>query len=257
MQDVKLLPRERLLQFGPEALSDVELLAVLLRTGTHGVPVLEMAQRLLQRFNGNLLGLCDATIGEFCEIPGMGPAKALELYAALSLVKRLMSRQLAFRPKMNSPQVIADYMNGLLLGTNQENFYVLLLDCKMCLIRSEQVTIGLVDKSLVHAREVFRNAIRESCSTIILCHNHPSGDVIPSANDIRITKTLCEAGEIIGITVMDHIIVGKRISGRENTYFSFRESRIMPDQNRHASGPVPLDASKGACTVAQPKGGEA
>ena len=253
MQDVKILPRERLLQFGPEALSDVELLAVLLRTGTHGVPVLEMAQRLLERFNGNLLGLCEATIGEFCEIPGMGQAKALELYAALALVKRLMSRQLAFRPKMSSPQLIADYMNGLLLGANQENFYVLLLDCKMCLIRSEQVTVGLVDKSLVHAREVFRNAIRESCSTIIICHNHPSGDVVPSANDIRITKMLCDAGEIIGITVLDHIIVGKRISGRENNYFSFRESQIMPDQNRQESGGTSMAASKCANTVAQRK----
>ena len=154
---------------------------------------------------------------------------------------------------MNSPQLIADYMNGLLLGTNQENFYVLLLDCKMCLMRSEQVTIGLVDKSLVHAREVFRNAIREACSTIIICHNHPSGDVVPSANDIRITKTLCDAGEIIGITVLDHIIVGKRISGRENNYFSFRENQIMPGQNRQESGGAPMAASKGANTVAQQK----
>ena len=254
MQEKKLMPRERLLQLGPEALSDAELLAVLLRTGTHGVPVVEMAQRLLQRFNGNLLGLCEATIGEFCEIPGMGLAKALELYAALALVKRLMNHRLAFRPKMNSPQVIADYMNGLLLNASQEYFFVLLLDSKMCLIRSEQVTIGLVDKSLVHAREVFRNAIREACSTIILCHNHPSGDVVPSANDIRITKTLCEAGEIIGINVLDHIIVGKRIDGRDNNYFSFRESQIMPGQNRQANGPAQLDASKGTGVVAQRKG---
>ena len=251
MQDMQLLPRERLLQFGPEALSDVELLAVLLRTGTRGVPVLEMAQRLLQRFNGNLLSLCEATIGEFCEIPGMGQAKSLELYAALSLVKRLMNRQLAYRPKMNSPQLIADYMNGLLLGANQENFYVLLLDCKMCLMRSEQVTVGLVDKSLVHAREVFRNAIRESCSTIIICHNHPSGDVVPSANDIRITKMLCDAGEIIGITVLDHIIVGKRISGRKNNYFSFRESQLMPDQNRQGTGISTQEKPKDASMVAQ------
>ena len=228
MQGNQALPRERLLQFGADALSDAELLAVLLRTGTKGVPVVEMAQKILERFNGNILGLCGASISELCEIPGMGVAKSLELGAAIALARRLANRRMAMRPEMKSPAAIANYMRELLWDTTQEAFYVLLLDCKMCLIRSERVTVGLVDRSLVHAREVFRNAIRESCSSIIICHNHPSGDVTPSANDIKVTKMLFDAGEIIGITLVDHIIISSNVTGRESNYFSFREHQFMP-----------------------------
>ncbi|MBR4675663.1 MAG: DNA repair protein RadC [Victivallales bacterium] len=228
MQACESLPRERLMQFGAEALSDAELLAVLLRTGTKGTPVVEMAKHLLERFDGNVLRLCDATVNELCEIPGMGLAKSLELEAAFALSKRLARRRMALRPEMKSPQSIADYMQRLMLDANQECFYVLLLDTKLCLMRSEQVTIGLVDRSLVHAREVFRNAIREACSSIIICHNHPSGDVVPSANDIRITKMLFDAGEIIGIRLLDHLIIGPQKSNQSNNYFSFRENQLMP-----------------------------
>ena len=232
MQENQTLPRERLMQFGAEALSDAELLAVLLRTGTKGVPVVEMARRILERFNGNLLGLCDATVSELCEIPGMGVAKSLELSAAFALAKRLASRRMAMRPEMRSPLAIANYMRELIWDASRESFYVLLLDSKLCLMRSERVTVGLVDRSLVHAREVFRNAIREACSSIIICHNHPSGDVTPSANDIRITKMLFDAGEIIGITLVDHIIVSSNVSGRKSNYFSFREHNFMPVSQR-------------------------
>ena len=216
------------MQFGAEALSDAELLAVLLRTGTKGTPVVEMAKHLLERFNGNVLTLCDATVNELCEIPGMGLAKSLELEAAFALSKRLARHRMALRPEMKSPQAIADYMQGLMPEAPQECFYVLLLDTKLCLMRSEQVTIGLVDRSLVHAREVYRNAIREACSSIIICHNHPSGDVTPSANDIKVTKMLFDAGEIIGITLVDHIIISSNVTGRESNYFSFREHQFMP-----------------------------
>lgn len=221
-------PREKLMHSGAEALSDAELLAVILKSGVKGMPVMEMAKQILQRFNGNLLGVCDATVNELCEIPGMGQAKSLELCAAFALVKRLAQRRLAERPDTRSPIKIAQYMQAIFNGSRQEEFHVLLLDTQLRLIRNERVSMGLVDRSLVHAREVFRCAIREACTSIILCHNHPSGNLKPSKCDIDITKSLVEAGNIIGIKVVDHIIVGSIPQNNGMAYFSFMENGIMP-----------------------------
>lgn len=222
------MPREKLLQFGAEALSDAELLAVLLRTGTKGSPVLDMAAELLSKFNGSLLCLCEASLPELCGIQGMGRTKSLELCAAFALAKRMALQRLATRPDMRNPQLIANHMKNIFGNTAQEEFHVLMLDTQMRLIRAERITIGLADRSLVHAREVFRNAIREASTSIILCHNHPSGHVRPSKNDIDITKTLVDAGEIIGIRVIDHIIVGSRVKTDGEEYYSFLEKGIMP-----------------------------
>lgn len=223
-----LLPRERLLKFGPDALSDAELLAVLLRTGTKGTPVQKMANGVLERFHGSLQELCEASIGELCEVSGMGEAKSLELCAAFALARRLARQRMVLRPDMSSPKLTAMYMRDIIQDSRQEGFHALLVDSKLQLIRHELVSLGLVDRSLVHAREVFRCAIREAASGIILCHNHPSGHVIPSGKDIEVTKNLCQAGEIIGIKILDHLIVGGNVDGTEGEYFSFAEKGLMP-----------------------------
>lgn len=227
MAETELLPRERLAKYGADSLSDSELLAVLLRTGIRGCPVQQMASKLLAKFNGSLLGLCAASVEELCSIPGMGKTKSLELCAAFALSKRLAEQRLAERTDMKNPRLIALYMREVFNSAQQEEFHVLLLDCQMRLLRNERITVGLVDRSLVHAREVFRCAIRESCSYIIVCHNHPSGLVEPSDQDIAITQMLVKAGNIIGIKVIDHLIIGGKV-GENPEYYSFMENGKMP-----------------------------
>jgi DNA repair protein RadC len=225
-----LMPREKLSRLGADALTDSELLAILLRTGVKGHSVTEVASSLLNTFNGSLQQLCQASVKELCQVQGMGLTKSLELCAAFALAKRMSLQRLAQRPEMRNPQLISNHMRDIFSNTTQEEFHVLMLDTQMRLIRAERITIGLADRSLVHAREVFRNAIRESCSSIILCHNHPSGHVRPSKCDIDVTNTLAKAGEIIGIRVIDHIIVGNRLNEGTANYYSFLEQGRMPNQ---------------------------
>jgi len=232
-----LMPREKMRHLGADALTDSELLAILLRTGTKGHPVSEVATKLLGSFNGSLQQLCQASIGELCEVHGMGMAKSVELCAAFALAKRMTLQRLAQRPEMRNPQLISDYMRNIFGNTTQEEFHVLMLDVQMRLIRAERITIGLADRSLVHAREVFRMAIRESCSSLILCHNHPSGHVRPSKCDIDVTNALASAGEIIGIRVIDHIIVGNRINEGTANYYSFLEQGRMPTLPQNKRSP--------------------
>jgi len=145
------------------------------------------------------------------------------------LVKRLAMQSIKSRPSLKDPKGIAQYMMGVFSNPHKEAFYVLLLDSQMRVIRSELVTVGLVDRSLVHAREVFRSAIRELCSVIVLCHNHPSGSVLPSKEDVETTASLCKAGDIVGIRVIDHIIVStKDIASTEPAFFSFNVAGLMP-----------------------------
>ncbi|HQL88330.1 MAG: DNA repair protein RadC [Lentisphaerae bacterium] len=220
-------PRERLQELGADALSDRELIAILLRTGIKGKPVLQMAGELLAAFNGSLLELSAASIEELRRFPGLGKTKSLELFASFALARRLARKRLESRPHMNNPQLIADFMREIFVSERQEEFHVLLLDPHLRVIREELITLGLVDRSLVHAREVFRCAIKEACTSIVLCHNHPSGDPMPSPQDIEVTKKLTEAGAIIGISVLDHIIVSGKVGGSHD-YFSFREQSLMP-----------------------------
>ncbi len=222
-------PREKLMEFGADALSDAELLAILLRTGTKGKPVVELAAEILSKYHDNLAELCDAGISELRQIQGMGFAKSVELCAAFALVKRLALRSIRTRPSMKDPKMIAKYMMGMFTEPRKEEFYVLLLDSQMCIMRCELVSVGLVDRSLVHPREVFRAAIRELCSVVILCHNHPGGSIMPSKEDVEITNMLCKAGEVVGIRVVDHIIVStKDVAAAEPAFFSFNVAGIMP-----------------------------
>ena len=226
----EILPREKLLQFGEKELSDEELLAILLRTGTRTCPVRELAHQVMVQFGNSLLALCDASIQELCQVPGIGSTKALELSAAFALARRLSRQKTGVRPAMKSPSAIASYMSEELWDSRQEEFYVLLLDCHLRLQRCVRITQGLLDRSIVHAREVFRPAIREACSSIILCHNHPSGDITPSEQDKQITEILCASGKIVGIRILDHIIVSSQVKGEAApAYFSFAENGIMPE----------------------------
>lgn len=220
-------PRERLLAHGPSALKTAELLAILLRTGTHDRSALDVATALLQRCGGDLVRLAAAPVAELCKVRGIGQAKALELRAAFDLARRLQAAFGADKVRLPGPSDVADLLRDELRGKEKEEFHVLLLDAKNGLLRHEIVTVGLVDRSHIHAREVFRSAIREGCARVLLAHNHPSGDPTPSAPDIECTRNLVNAGKIIGIDVIDHVVIGTRTASRPRDWLSFREANLM------------------------------
>ncbi len=220
-------PRERLVRQGAESLSDTELVAILLRSGLRGRSVIQLARDVMKAFGGDLKSLAEASITELRRIRGVGPAKAVEIHAAFALARRLCAYTEQARPLINGPGDIIELLREKLRTTRQEEFHVLLLDTKHFLIRCERVTIGLVDRSHVHAREVFRSAIRESCSRVVLVHNHPSGDPTPSAQDISCTRDLVAAGKIVGIEVLDHIVMGRRSPARPKEYVSFKEEKLL------------------------------
>ncbi len=220
-------PRERLLEFGADALSNTELLAILLRTGSLRCSVLTLARRVLTRFHGSLTHIAGASVSELRELDGIGVAKAVEINAAFALARRMSRMTTEESPRLTSPTEVVDYMRETLRGKRQEEFHALLLDTKHGVIRDHCVTVGLVDRSQVHAREVFRPAIREACSRILLVHNHPSGDPTPSDQDVKCTRSLLAAGQIIGIDILDHVIVGDRSQNGRREYVSFREEGLL------------------------------
>lgn len=220
-------PRERLESRGAEALSDAELLAILLRTGRAGRSAVDVARDLLVGFGGNLDRLAEASLGELRAVAGIGRAKAIEIKAAMSLASRLGGAGCSRNERMTGPLAVMQVMREKFVGKKQEEFHVLLLDTKHRLIVDELVTKGLLDRSQIHAREVFRTAIRESCSRIVLVHNHPSGDPTPSAPDLAATASLVAAGEVVGIEVMDHVIIGIPSAEHPLGYLSMKEEKLV------------------------------
>ena len=220
-------PRERLLTKGADALSDVELLAIVLRTGAQGKSTLDLARQLLQHFDGNLSEMAAASPAELAEIRGIGRAKTAELKATFAIASRLASAIISENKQIDSPIDAAIYLRERFRGKKQEELRILLLNTKNIIIRDELVTIGLLDRSPAHAREVFRAAIQYSASKLILAHNHPSGDPIPSKKDISCTKELIAAGKIVGIEIVDHIIIGQKTDRREKDFFSFQENELI------------------------------
>jgi len=200
-------PRERLLKLGSEALSAQEILSLILGRGIKGESIMMTSQKLLSRF-GNLKGIANASIEELTQTKGIGPAKAAQIKAALELSKRLEA-DVGEKPKpvLKSPEDVAAVMRSKLKGKKKEHFWVLCLDTRNRLINRKLVSIGSLDTSIVHPREVFKEAVSSSAASVIFVHNHPSGDSEPSKEDIELTKRLVKAGEIIGIDVLDHIIV--------------------------------------------------
>lgn len=220
-------PRERLARLGADSLSDGELLAIMLRSGRRGRSALELARDLMSEASGSLTALASRTPAELQSVAGVGPAKAAQIHAAFTLAHRLSRCLTAPAPSLESPAQVADLMRESLRGKQQEEFHALMLNTKHRLLRDECITVGLLDRSPVHAREVFRAAVRESCGRIILVHNHPSGDPTPSSQDISSTKNLVEAGKIVGIEILDHVIIGARTQTRQRDFLSFREENLM------------------------------
>ncbi len=203
-------PRERLFKLGAEALSAQEILALILGRGVMGESVMVTAQKLLSRF-GSLKGIATASVEELSEIKGIGPAKAAQLKAAVELAKRVeLYPEAERRLIIKSAEDVVRAVKRDLMWKKKEHFLALLLDTRNRLIKSVEVSVGSLDASIVHPREVFKEAVSASAASVIFVHNHPSGDPQPSDDDIKLTKRLAEAGEIMGIDVLDHIILGDR-----------------------------------------------
>jgi len=203
-------PRERLQKFGVEALSAQEILALILGRGIAGESVMITAQRLLSQF-GNLKGIASASVEELSQVKGIGIAKASQIKAAFELANRLEDYSAAGdKPLVKTPDDVAAVVRSRLRGKKKEHFLALLLDTRSQLIKVSEISIGSLDTSIVHPREVFKEAISASAASVIFAHNHPSGDPEASEDDIELTKRLAKAGEIVGIEVLDHIIIGDK-----------------------------------------------
>ena len=203
-------PRERLQQLGPEALSAQEILALIMGRGISGESVMVTAQRLLSHF-GSLKSLAQATVEEMSQVRGIGLAKAAQLKAAFELANRLEGySETGQKPVVKSPEDVAVLVQPRLRDKKKEYFLALFLDTRNQLIKLAEISVGSLDTSIVHPREVFKEAIAASAASVIFAHNHPSGDTDPSGDDIKLTKRLAEAGELVGIEVLDHIIIGER-----------------------------------------------
>ena len=213
-------PRERLLRHGAENLSDAQLFAIILRTGGAGKGVLALAMELLDTFKG-LGNIESSSLADLSCIKGLGPAKIAQIKAAFELGKRLMSESSGAHPSFSSGRVVYLYFAPRFKSLKKEVFVSLLLDAKNRLIREIKVSEGTLTNSLIHPREAFREAVRESSASIIFVHNHPSGDPEPSRDDIAVTERLKATGEIIGINVLDHVIIG------DGRYVSLREKGVL------------------------------
>lgn len=210
-------PRERFLKYGKESLSNEELISIILRTGSKNMSVKDLSNNILSSVN-NVTDLKDITINKLKNISGIGPTKAITLLSAIELGKRVYYSNNEDKIILNNSKKIFDYLYIELKDKKQEYFYALYLDSKNQLIDKKILFIGTLNRSIVHPREIFKYAYLLSASTIVCAHNHPSGDVIPSKEDILLTKNLVEIGKMQGISVIDHIIIGNK------TYYSFYEN---------------------------------
>jgi DNA repair protein RadC len=220
-------PQERLEQYGADALSDREILAMILRSGPKGTDVLTLSGQLIDQA-GSLSRLLRWSAEDFKKIHGIGPVKALQLLAVMSFAKRILKEDNSKETIFNSPEIVKQHFRPLIAGLEVEKFWVLCLDRKNRLLRRTESTSGTATNSLIHPREVFREAIRLSASAIIAVHNHPSGDPAPSRADIKVTRQLREAASIIGIDLLDHIILGQKNKDPQGIgYYSFNEAGLI------------------------------
>lgn len=217
------LPYEKCLQQGADSLSNTELLAVLLRTGTKGNNVLELAEYILSSSCGDsgILNIHNCTLEKLTSIRGIGNVKAVQILCLSELAKRLAKATAKEGLIMSLPSTIADYYMEELRHQKQEHMKLLMLNSKSKLLGEKDISKGTVNASLVSPRELFIEALEKQAVGIILVHNHPSGDIIPSENDILLTKRVQEAGKLIGIELLDHIIIGN------NCYMSFAEQKLL------------------------------
>ena len=215
----ELRPRERLLEAGPGALSNSELLGILFGIGSREKTAVELAGEVISE-NGDLFGLHNATVHELVEMHGIGEAKACIILAAVEFGKRLGRVRNPGRPVISSPADVDGLLRGRIANLDRENFVVVLLNTKNEVLEAPTVSVGTLSAALVHPREVFKPAIRASAASVILAHNHPSGQVQPSREDREVTRRMSEAAEILGIEVLDHVILG-------DGYFSMKENELL------------------------------
>lgn len=213
-------PRERLIRQGASSLSNQELIAILLRTGTKEESVLMLANRILTSFD-KIQDLREATIEEMMSVKGVGQAKAVQILAAVEIGKRLYQKHVEGRYTIRSPEDAAAYLMTDMSTLQQEHFVVLFLNVKNEVLHKQTVFIGSLNSSIVHPREIFREAVKRSAASIIVAHNHPSGHPAPSPEDIEVTKRLVEAGSIVGIDLLDHVIIG------DHRFISLKEKGYM------------------------------
>lgn len=216
-------PRERLLKYGAESLTDAELIAIIIRTGNRNETAVDLSQRLLKGGNGlqGLRFLLEASTEELSEIKGIGPAKTAQIKAALEIGKRLFSTKQKEQYAISCPDDVAHLLMSEMRYLDKEYLKVILLNMKNQVLSIEDVSVGSLNSSIVHPREVFKTAIRRSSGSVILVHNHPSGDPAPSVEDINVTKRLVESGELLGIPVLDHIIIG------DGKFISLKEKDLI------------------------------
>lgn len=214
-------PYEKCLQYGPVSLSDAELLAVIIRTGTAGKKSIEVAQEILNQKEKNLLNLYHFSIKELMEIPGIGAVKAIQLKCLAEITKRMTKAVRIREVSLNSASSVASYYMEELRHENRERLLVCMFDSQSVLLGDEVISIGTVNSSLVSPREVFLRALARQAVYIILLHNHPSGMPAPSAQDKIVTRKIAQCGEMLGIRLLDHIIIG------DNQYFSFKEEHLL------------------------------
>lgn len=214
-------PKEKLLRYGAESLSNPELLAIVLRTGTKGENVLNLSQKIITELNG-LNGILNASVKEMTKIKGVKEAKASQILAIAELFRRFNTYK-SFNEfkRITSPREVANMLYGEMGTSNQEVLKLIILNTKNEVIKIKDVFKGSLNSSLVHPREIFNEAIRSNAASIIICHNHPSGDPTPSSEDIKVTTRINKSGDIIGIKLIDHIIIGR------NNYVSLKEKGIL------------------------------
>lgn len=213
-------PRERFVQHGAQSLSNHELIAILLRTGTKDESVLQLSNRLLSNFEG-LRGLKSASLEEITSIKGIGYAKAIQILTAVEIGRRIANLSFDDRYVIRSPEDGAKFMMNEMRFLSQEHFVCLYLNTKNQVLHKQTVFIGSLNASIVHPREVYKEALKRSAASVICLHNHPSGDPTPSREDIEVTKRLSECGKIIGIDLLDHLIIG------ENKFVSLKEKGYL------------------------------
>ncbi len=214
-------PREKLISHGVEALSNAELLALIIKIGNMEETAVEVAQKILSRDNRGIAYLSDVTLEELMEVKGIGESKASQILAAIEIGKRLNRIGPQDKIKVSSPMVLVNLLMDEMRYLCKEYFKIAILDTKNQILAIENISIGTLNASIVHPRDVFKIAIKRNANSIILIHNHPSGDPNPSNEDISITNRLIDAGNLIGIKVLDHIIIG------DNKYISFKEKNLV------------------------------
>lgn len=211
-------PREKLIHYGQETLSNAELLAIILRTGTSNYSAIDLAHKIIEKCPSDFSDINHLSLKELCEIEGIGPSKACQILSSIEIGRRIQRANFKSKLKISSPEAIFSFFKSEIGHERVEKFIIVLLNTKNEIIKWEIISVGSLNASIVHPREVFNKAIKNSAAAIIAIHNHPSGHVAPSKEDLNVTMRLKEAGSIVGINLIDHIIIGKA------QYYSFKEN---------------------------------